>query len=154
MIKPVEPTDATAEFELDHVTLDAGEPSILADACTEVPDAMGLVGTDIDREGEGSVLDPPPQAARVTQNAAPIAETVRIWRSPSVGLQPSPSTRMVRSDAGPQLTCRAKDAKSPSVPFGGSASWVLRDASDGVAKEARTRGFAAPAFAGCAFSAR
>jgi hypothetical protein len=90
--KPVELTAATEEFELDHVTFSAGEPLILAAACTEVPDAIGFVGRVIEREGEGSVFEPPPQAARVRQNAAPMAETVRIWRSPSVGHQASPST--------------------------------------------------------------
>jgi hypothetical protein len=99
VIKPVELTEATVELELDHVTSDAGElppePFVmLADACTEVPDGIGFVGSVIDREEDGSVfVEPdPPQAARVKQNTAPIAETVRIWRSPSVGLQPSPST--------------------------------------------------------------
>jgi hypothetical protein len=72
VIKPVELTDATVEFELDHVTSEAGELApelfvILADACTEVPDAIELVGRVIDREEEGSVLvEPdPPQAANM-----------------------------------------------------------------------------------------
>jgi hypothetical protein len=84
--KPAELTAATVEFELDHVTLVAGvlpaASVVLADACTEVPDAIGFVGMVIDREEEGPVLEPPPQAARVRQSAAPIAETVRMWRSP------------------------------------------------------------------------
>jgi hypothetical protein len=43
--------------------------------------------------------------------------------------------------------------KPPSPPVGGSAVLGSFVASEGVAEEARTRGFAAPAFAGCAFIA-
>jgi hypothetical protein len=42
VIKPEELTEATVEFELDHITSGADElppdPVIVADACTEVPE--------------------------------------------------------------------------------------------------------------------
>ena len=69
VIKPVELIDATAGLELDHVTLDAGEPSILAEACTEVPDAMGLVGTVIVTEDSAvavKVTEPAPAEEATT----------------------------------------------------------------------------------------
>jgi hypothetical protein len=81
VIKPVELTEATVELELDHVTSGAGEPPILADACTEVPDAMGLVGTVITRDELGSDVElPPPHAARASEKPARIPETHRIGR--------------------------------------------------------------------------
>ena len=91
VIKPVELTEAMEEFELDHVTLDAGDPfGRFAAACTEVPDGKGFVGTVIDRVAGGSV--DPPQAARMRQKPASVVETSRIWRSPFGGLQLKPST--------------------------------------------------------------
>ncbi len=79
-------TEATAGFELDHVTFDAGElppePSlILAVACTEVPDAMEAVGSVITRDELGSDVEPPPpHAARASEKPARIPERHRIGR--------------------------------------------------------------------------
>ena len=79
-------TEATAGFELDHVTFDAGElppePSlILAVACTEVPDAMEAVGSVITRDELGSDVEPPPpHAARASEMPPRIPETHRIGR--------------------------------------------------------------------------
>jgi hypothetical protein len=86
VIKPVELTEATVELELDHVTSDAGELppepfAMLADACTEVPDAMEAVGRVITRDELGSDVEPPPpHAARASENPARIPETHRIGR--------------------------------------------------------------------------
>jgi len=72
-------TEATVEFELDHVTFDAGElppePSlILAVACTEVPDAMEAVGRVITSDEAGSVA----VAVKVTE-PAPAEEAATVW---------------------------------------------------------------------------
>jgi hypothetical protein len=66
-------TEATVGFELDHVTFEAGEPLILAMACTEVPDAMEIVGSVITRVGGGSVA----VAVNVTE-PAPGKEAVTV----------------------------------------------------------------------------
>jgi hypothetical protein len=73
--------------ELDHVASDTGElpPEpllMLAVACTEVPDAIDVVGSFISRDELGPVIEPPPppHAAKTSDNAARIAETRRIWR--------------------------------------------------------------------------
>jgi hypothetical protein len=85
VIRP-ELTEATMEFEVDHVTFGAGElppePSlILAVACTEVPDAIEVVGSVITRDEPGSVVEsppPPPHAVKASENHARIPETHRI----------------------------------------------------------------------------
>jgi hypothetical protein len=78
VIRP-ELTEATVGFELDHVTFDAGEPLIVAVACTEVPDAMVGVGSVISRVGGGSVA----VAVNVTE-PAPGEEAVTVC-SPAAG---------------------------------------------------------------------
>ena len=78
VIRP-ELTEATVVLELDHVTSDAGELSpepslILAVACTEVPDAMEVVGSVITRDEPGAVA----VAVNVT-DPAPGEEAVTVW---------------------------------------------------------------------------
>jgi hypothetical protein len=98
-------TVATVGSELDHVTFDAGElpPEpllMLAVACTEVPDAIEVVGSVITRDELGPVGEPPPppHPAKASDNIARIAETRRIRRiSPLCGRaeRPSRSKRVV-----------------------------------------------------------
>lgn len=84
LIKPVELTAATSVFELDHETLEAAEPLIVAVACTEVPDTIVLAARVTEMEEGGAVVEEPdpPQAATVSETLARIAETERISRSP------------------------------------------------------------------------
>jgi len=67
VITPPLLTDAIAEFELLHITLDAAEvPAddvMLAVACTELPDRSEFVGTLTDNVVVGAVDPDPPQAA-------------------------------------------------------------------------------------------
>lgn len=81
VIKPLELTEAIAEFELDHVTLDADAFAMLA--CTVVPDAIGFVGSVTDRAAFVSVEPESPQARR--RHSPSSVEMDRMWRSPSVG---------------------------------------------------------------------
>ena len=88
VITPVELTEAIAGNELDQVTFVAGEEppafAMLAVACTDIPDGIGLVGIVTDRL-LGCVVVPepdPPQAARRRNRAPSGGETDRMWQSP------------------------------------------------------------------------
>src|SRR5438045_4043897 len=86
-MRPLELIDATCSFELDHETFDAGElpdpVTVVADACTEVPDLIGFVAIEIDSDDAGPVVeDPDPPHPAKTRHAAPIrGENDRIGAS-------------------------------------------------------------------------
>jgi hypothetical protein len=71
---------------LDHCTLLAADPLlIMAVACTDVPDVIWLLGSEIDSVGVGADDEDPPHAMRDSTSAERIIATGRIWQSPSVG---------------------------------------------------------------------
>jgi len=114
-------TEATVGFELDHVTFDAGEPSlILAVACTEVPDAMEGVGSVITRVGGGSVAvavnvtEPAPGEEAVTVCAP--ASGPRVQR-PEIAIPDASVSGLAGAASTPPPVATTYDTTAPTIRF-------------------------------------